>query len=257
MLAGARGPLVIAHRGFSEQYPENTRISFAAALEYGIDGSECDVHRSRDGVVYLLHDHTLARTAGLDQPADALDWGKLTQLDAGGWKDPRFAGERLPALDQILELHAGRGTLVIELKALGEMTQLVEGTLASIDRTNAYGGCSIISFDRDAVTLAAEREPRVPCLLLLSEIPDKPADRTALLVDVLARRLRGLSVYHRALDAAFVREAHRLALTIWTWTVNGEAVADEMAAMGVDAICTDRPGWLKAHLAKAGRAAEA
>ena len=53
-----RGPLVIAHRGFSASYPENTALAFAKALELDIDGCECDVHLSADGVPFLLHDQS-------------------------------------------------------------------------------------------------------------------------------------------------------------------------------------------------------
>ena len=246
------GPLIIGHRGYSESYPENTLAAFDAALQLGIDGCECDVHVSADGEVFLLHDDSLQRTCGVNRMASDLDWSALRALDAGSWKAPEFAGERLPLLAEALRLHHGRGTLVIEIKAHGDVAPAVFGVLQAIEETNAYAASTVISFGFEYLQEVTRREPRLPCLWLQSQIPASDDERDQLLAKVLEARFQGLSVLDRSLDRAFVRRAHRAGLAIWSWTVNTPEAAAAMVACEVDAICTDRPAWLKEWLAARG-----
>lgn len=58
-----RTPMVMAHRGYSAKFPENTRLAFQKAIEFGAEGIECDIHRSKDGEFVVLHDATLDRTS--------------------------------------------------------------------------------------------------------------------------------------------------------------------------------------------------
>ncbi|MCC7490891.1 MAG: hypothetical protein IT204_01010 [Fimbriimonadaceae bacterium] len=238
--------LSIAHRGFSVDYPENTLAAFRAALDLPVDGCECDVHRSSDGVVYLLHDHTLNRTTGRDAAAEALPWSELQTLDAGAWKDPRFAGERLPRLLDVLPLHIGRAQLVIEIK--GGDPALVDGVLAAIEATGAVGWCAVISFDFAALADFAARQPRVPCLYLLSQLPADETARRALVDQVLAARLHGFDLHFQAVDAAFCRLCHQQGLAVWVWTVNSAQAAAPLLPMGIDALTSDRPDWLTGYL---------
>lgn len=48
---------IIAHRGYSQKYPENTSISFQKAKELGADGVELDVHMTSDGILVIHHDY--------------------------------------------------------------------------------------------------------------------------------------------------------------------------------------------------------
>ncbi len=241
-------PLIVAHRGFSARCPENTLASFAAALEVGVDGCECDVHLSSDGVAYLLHDHNLRRTTGCDAPAEALRYEEIAALDAGSWKSPEFSGERPPTLAEALRQHHGRGLLVIELKGGADHDAMARTVLSVIAEGDALGHCSVIAFDLDLVAELARREPRIPCLWLLSAVPADEAERRALCLRALAAGQRGLSVHHAALDPAFVRLAHRLALTVWTWTINDQVSLDHALDCGVDGLCGDDPAWLRASL---------
>ncbi|KAF8060491.1 yhdW [Scenedesmus sp. PABB004] len=99
---------LIAHRGDSEHYPENTLRSFDAALEKGFPHFETDTQLSADGVAVIHHDEALGRTddgAGLLAARSAAE---LQALDAGAWFGPQFAGTRIPTLAQVLERYAGR-----------------------------------------------------------------------------------------------------------------------------------------------------
>ncbi len=124
--------IIIGHRGMMETAPENTLPAFAACVERGI-GIELDVRTSKDGALVLFHDETLGRTTdGPDVPPYKLTLEQLKKLDAGAWFDPRFAGERIPTLEEGLQLIAEKKTgptiLAVNIKHLtpaGER-QLVE-----------------------------------------------------------------------------------------------------------------------------------
>lgn len=100
---------IIAHRGFSELYPENTLLAFEKALEAGADGIETDLRLSQDEQIILFHDDNLKKITGLDSPPESLTLAELKRLDAG-------SGERIPTLDELLQLTSARATLILEIK---------------------------------------------------------------------------------------------------------------------------------------------
>ncbi|NEE17929.1 glycerophosphodiester phosphodiesterase, partial [Streptomyces sp. SID7499] len=103
-------PVVVAHRGASGYAPENTLAAVDAADALGIDWVENDVHRTRDGVLVVLHDTDLKRTTDVEQVyPDRAPWAvkdftaaELAKLDAGSWFGTQFTGARVPTLTQFL-----------------------------------------------------------------------------------------------------------------------------------------------------------
>ena len=99
-----RRPLVIAHRGSSGAYAENTRAAFLHALAEGADGVEVDVHLTRDRHLVCLHDPTLERTSDGSGPVADHTLAQLRRLDFHRWKGARIPGEYGPASAQLLTL---------------------------------------------------------------------------------------------------------------------------------------------------------
>ncbi|MEO7521526.1 MAG: glycerophosphodiester phosphodiesterase, partial [Gemmatimonas sp.] len=111
---------IIAHRGASRDLLENTLSAFAAALEQGADGLELDVHSTRDGAMVVHHDPVL-RSRNSATPRRIPD---LTLEEVGAM---RLAdGSRVPTLDEVLTLVAGRATVYVEVKATGIEEPLVK-----------------------------------------------------------------------------------------------------------------------------------
>ncbi|MEM4152119.1 MAG: glycerophosphodiester phosphodiesterase family protein, partial [Nitrososphaerota archaeon] len=97
-----KGPLIVAHRGLSCRFPENTLRAVKEALRLGVDGVEVDVRVCRDGVVVLMHDESVERTTNGSGRVRDLTWAEIRGLDAGSWKGEEFAGERVPRLEDVL-----------------------------------------------------------------------------------------------------------------------------------------------------------
>src|SRR5579884_1804095 len=112
-------PEVIAHRGHSKVYPENTILAFQKAISAGADGFETDVHFTKDRQLLVHHRYDL----GVTDNGEGLvkDWTKpyLQALDCGGWKGKEFRGQTMPVLDDVLDLFGSQTKIEVELKAFG------------------------------------------------------------------------------------------------------------------------------------------
>ena len=97
---------IIAHRGFSGIYPENTMLAFRKAIEIGADGIELDVHLSKDGQVMIIHDEALKRTTGLDGVISDYTRAELEKISAGKTKNDEFGFTPIPSLEEYLAFMA-------------------------------------------------------------------------------------------------------------------------------------------------------
>ena len=109
-------PLIIAHRGASHLAPENTLTAFRLAKTLGADGFECDVQITRDRHLVVAHDYLTDLKTGVHGNIPDMDFDDLRQLDFGKWKSPEFAGEKIPTLEEVLEVAQGFQMIHIELK---------------------------------------------------------------------------------------------------------------------------------------------
>jgi glycerophosphoryl diester phosphodiesterase len=115
-------PLVVAHRGLLQHAPENTLANFRACLELRL-GFEFDVERTKDGRLICIHDGTLNRTTNGTGKVAELTLEEIRRLDAGGWFDTKFTGEKVPTVEEVLALvadHRQKDVLIaVDLKAEG------------------------------------------------------------------------------------------------------------------------------------------
>lgn len=131
---------------------------------------------SADRVPFLLHDAALERTTSGTGTGSRLAWQALSQLDAGGWHTPAFAGEPLPALEAIagfVQQHAF--ALNIEIKPTpGD--EVETGRRVAAEAARLWAGQAVppllSSFRADALAAAAEAAPHLPRALLLDSLRD-------------------------------------------------------------------------------------
>ena len=135
-------PLVIADRGASADAPEHTIAAFELALAQGADGIALDVHLTRDGQPVVIHDFTLERTTDGAGAVRAHTTQEVKRLDAGGWRDRRFRGQRVQTLQEVLERFRDRTQFWIEIKGGSDVYPDIEERVVStlevyeaVDRT--------------------------------------------------------------------------------------------------------------------------
>ena len=231
-------PLVVAHRGASAVAPENTLVAYRLAIASGAAMAECDVHLSRDRVPVLMHDDTLERTTNGKGLVSELTAAELQKLDAGSWKGPTFKSERVPTLEEALALVRGKIRLIIEIKASGMASDVIDALKKQKVRPSDV---TIFSFDARAIWGIARVEPRLPTVLLWRDVPADRPGRQDLLDIALTARAQGIGVSFRSIDVRFVRMAHARGLHVFVFTVNVEDDMRRLIQWGVDAVITARP----------------
>jgi len=111
---------IIAHRGSSVDRPENTLTSTLRAIEAGATAVEVDVRATHDGRLVLSHDATLDRTTDGTGLISEKTLEEIRRLDAGSWFDKRYAGERMPTLDEVLAVCRSKIDVLLDLKETGD-----------------------------------------------------------------------------------------------------------------------------------------
>jgi len=243
-----RLPLIVAHRGDSADYPENTHAAFAAALAAKVDGIELDVRLSRDGVPLICHDDTVARFGGSTRSLRKLPAAQICTVDVGSWKHPRFADERVPTLDEALA-QCRRTTLCIELKATGGRgrtayhRRLVRAVAQTIAKHQAAKRVRILCFDGGVLAEVARVAPHLQRVRNCERLP-KYFDRW--LADQPG--LHAVCFDRRIVTRDVVDTCHAHGVQVFSWSANTAAAAERLCRFGVDAILSDRPGWLVRYL---------
>jgi glycerophosphoryl diester phosphodiesterase len=243
---------IIGHRGASHDAPENTLAAIKLAWEQGAGAAEFDVRLTRDRRVVAIHDTDTGRTAGgANRVVAGSTLAELRSLDVGRWKGERFAGEKIPTLDEVLATVPDGRRVFIEVKCGPEV-------VAELDRVLRASGLkpeqtAVISFDADVVAAVKRDWPDLPAYWVVrldakGGTPPKAEELVARAKEVQADGL-DLSA-SGALDEAFARTVRAAGLGLYVWTVNDPAVAGRMVRLGVDGITTDRPGWLRERLGR-------
>lgn len=232
---------LIAHRGASGLAPENTLAAFRLALELGARAMELDVHQAADKELVVIHDEDLRRTAGRSEHIRDLSWQELCRFDVGSWFDPKFSGERIPRLGEVLDLAGKKAELHLELKHGSRRYPGVEARLLEfLRRRRALKDCVISSFDHEALRAVRELEPKARLGYLLGDTRLEAAWD-----EMKALRAESLNLSRRKVDAARVAAAHRRRLKVLVYTVDESAEARRLKKLGVDGIFSDLPRLLE------------
>jgi len=251
LLTPGRGePLLIAHRGLSARYPENTMAAFRAAAEAGAEMLELDVGLSADGQVVVLHDVTLERTTTGSGELERHPWSTLKDLDAGSWFAPEFAGERLPLLAQVLDELGGRIAINIEIKPEASSGQAEGGIEQKVAALVAERGLQprvvVSSFLPAAVARIKQADPAIRTAVLYHTELHYEAPRIVELYGA-----DGLHLNHAHLTAETVQALHDKGFYVGVYTVNDAGELRRMAAMGVDGVFVDDVEAARAALSDA------
>lgn len=229
--------MVTAHRGDQATAPENTLAAFQAAIDSGADFIELDVTETKDGVLVILHDDSLQRTASLDKNIWEVTYAETQELDVGSWYSEKFAGERIPTLEEVIQLCRDKIKLNIEMKVTGnESEQFEEKLVDMIVQENFQEQCIVTSFNYETVKEVKKLEPSIQTGPILSGEGWNLADY---------RDMDLFSIHEQILTKELVEEAHSMGMPVHVWTVNDEKDIRHFQEMGVDNIITNYPGKAK------------
>ncbi len=229
---------IIGHRGCAAHAPENTLAGLREAARRGVSWVEIDVCLLRDSTPVIIHDAKVDRTTdGVGALAD-LDWAAVSHLDAGSWFATRFAGERVPRLDEALAEVQSLGLgLNLELKTHGdEGERLVDAILPYMrDSGIARDQIMVSSFDHPTLAIFHAAAPGFAVGVLYGEIASnwrdvaEPLDAVAVIAD-----------YRKVAEGA-IRDVVADGRDIYVYTPNDPARVYAQWRWGLDGVISDDP----------------
>ena len=255
----AARPDVIAHRGSSSAKAEHTLSAYAQALEDGADALECDVRLTADGHLVCVHDRRVDRTSNGQGAVSTLELAQLDSLDWASWKQPwqdlddeapeaDADATRVLTLERLLDLVYDWGRpveMAIETKHPTRYAGLVERRL--IEMLDRYGwarrrggGMSparVMSFSWMSLRRCLELAPGLETVYLMDRVPLRFRDGTL----PLGASIAGPSIDIVLAHPEYVDKVHAAGNAIHVWVVNNAVDVELCAALGVDAVITDRP----------------
>jgi glycerophosphoryl diester phosphodiesterase len=265
-MVAVKRPLVIAHRGASDDIPEHTTAAYERALVDGADGFEADVRLTADAHLVCVHDRRLERTSNGTGVLSTMTLAELEELDFGSWKAgeldelPERMGDRsggspsvhrVLTLPRLLELalHADRPVpLLIETKHPTRYAGFVEQRLAEELRRHGLDGSdasrsrqvpvTLMTFSEVALMRMRRLTPQLPLVFLMDRVPIR--FRSGELPRGVA--VAGPGVHILREHPRYVSRVHAQGHRVFVWTVDDPDDVALATDMEVDAIITNRPG---------------
>ena len=222
---------VIAHRGASVSAPENTLASIQMAIDAGADWIEIDVQETADGKVAVFHDSDFMKLAG--NPLKIWDATEtdIKSIDIGSSFSPQYQDERVPLLEEVLELCKSKAKVLIELKYYGHQDQLEQRVVDLVKQNDMESEVMYMSLKLPAVEKIKEIEPQSKVGILLSmvagDLKSFPAELWA--------------VNSRLASRQTIKKAHISGRQVFVWTVNDALSMSRLIGRGVDGLITDDP----------------
>jgi glycerophosphoryl diester phosphodiesterase len=230
-----RAVTTVGHRGINKYAPENTRISYVQAVDAHTPIVEMDTALSKDGVIVLMHDPTVNRTTNGKGKVAELTADELGKLDAGSWKDKKYAGEPVPRLTQIADVCRGKSIMMLDLKAEGQGKAIA----AWLEGANIARDQVILAPWTDAEGAALRQYVKdVPMIRLTTKVPTDTVN-DAYFAKMKQTGFSGFSVSWPYLTKEFVDAAHKNGMKVYVWTVNDNPEIAGSTMLGVDGIITD------------------
>ena len=253
-------PRVVAHRGDSGSFPENTLSAFESAVSMQVDVIETDVHISKDGHIVIWHDPTLDRNTDATGRIEDHTLKELKTFDAGytftvddGKTFPfRNKGVRLATLAEALETFP---TTRFNVDLKSKEPEIVDAFIDLIRKENAFDRVIGASFHLKNLQALRSKEKRIQTSLTTLEVVPLLAKQKLGLLS--SKKQNDLTVFQvpprqwgvEVVTPRFVEIMHKRGAIIQVWTINEKEEMKRLFDMGVDSVMTDHP-WQAIEVAK-------
>ncbi|GAA3096072.1 glycerophosphodiester phosphodiesterase family protein [Rhizobium viscosum] len=259
-----RSCAIVAHRGAWHGAPENSLAAIEKAIAVGSDIVEIDVRKSADGELFLMHDDTLLRMAGIDRDAETFTMAELQAIalrEDNGGEGRAFTDQRIPTLKQVFETIRGRIFADLDLKDRGLFSEVATcaremGVASSVDLKTT------VMTREDLDWVRAQNIEGVPFMAMAYFTAGDVSERLSLLSEIkpFMCELRFDHLDTIASNRQLFRNAN---MAIWfntldmaasgEWTdpralIEPDAVWGRLMGAGVSTIQTDEPAALRAYI---------
>ncbi|HEY2828329.1 MAG TPA: glycerophosphodiester phosphodiesterase family protein, partial [Pirellulales bacterium] len=221
------------------------------AWQEGADAVEGDFRLTRDGQIVCVHDASLKRTTGIDRRVNECSLAELRAFDAGSWKGPQFAGERIPTFDELLDTLPAGKRFYVEVKSGPEIVEPLWEVIAKHDLPPEQ--LVLISLQLPVVTAIKEAIPSCPAYWVVefkrAETGQWQPNARDIIGTAERAGLDGVDLMATGpIDAPLVKRIKAANLGLCVWTVDDPDRARRLIDLGVQRITTNRPGWLREQL---------
>ncbi len=234
-----REKLIFGHRGAPHEAPENTLAGFQRAVELALDGVELDARLCKTGRVVVFHDDRVDKLTDGTGFVSELSFEELRELDAGAHFGGRYRGQKIPTLEEVLELLGGRMLVNVELKSRSITNNGLEGKVVEIIRKMGLQSSVILSsFNPFSIRRVIGIDPRLKVGLLFSD--NQPVHlKRAWAAHII--RIDGVHPRYPLVTGKLVQKAGAKRWFVVTWTVDEATDAANLFDLGVDVVISNRP----------------
>jgi glycerophosphoryl diester phosphodiesterase len=256
--------LNIGHRGASGLAPEHTFASYDLALDLGADYIEQDLQQTKDGVLVVMHDKTLNRTATAPEgvparycrgPVSKRTLEQIKQCDVGSWfneeypeyASPEYVGLQIPTLEEVFQRYGTTVNYYIETKNPDAAPGMEEELLRLMNKYSltqpAIDNWQVLiqSFSPESLQKIHALNPDLPLIQLYFAGSSKAIQRD---LDAASTYAVGIGPYKKDVDADLIAAAHERCLAVHPYRVNETAEMEELISLGVDGMFTNFPDRL-------------
>jgi glycerophosphoryl diester phosphodiesterase len=235
--------IIWAHRGASNDSPENTMASFNAAMEQQCDGIELDVRLTKDGIPVVIHDATVNRTSNQKGYIHEFTLKELREYDFGSWFSNDFKYERIPTLQEVLELLQNKDVMLnIELKNGPVIPDgLEKNVLELIDQYEMNDRVIISSFDHISLMRVRDLDSKIKIGVILH------LNLINLFEYIKHSGVNPYSIHPNFyyVTDEMVKEAHVNGIKVFPYTINDVSTLKKYQRIGIDGVITNNPQELK------------
>jgi len=222
---------ICAHRGANSTHPENTLPAFLEAIRLGAHQIELDVRRLKDGNLVVIHDPTVDRTTNGRGRVDGFTLTEIKKLDAGSWKDPKFAGLRIPTLAEALKIMPVNVWVNVHLKGDRQLGKAVAREVVRQKRTHQV----ILACSRAAAEGARKVHPEI----LICNM-ERQSHNTLYVTDTINRKCRFLQLRGGLCKPEDMARLKRAGVGVNYYGTNDATRLRELFDAGVDFPLVDR-----------------
>ena len=242
-------PMIIAHRGSSTESPENTLSAFRLAISQGADGIEGDFHLTKDKQIVCIHDSNTARVANTKLIVKNSTLAELKKLDVGYWFNSTFKNEKIPTLNEVLDILPPDKKLFLEIKSDLDIVPYLLSIL--INNKIKLNQLVIISFNSKILRNIKQYNPELKTLLLVSLKTFNRLKLSNFVVNKLLNKLEdirsdGISTsISNFLTETYIYQFTSKGYEYHLWTIDNKKIAEQFIKIGVNSITTNTPKIIK------------
>jgi len=240
MVKSERDILVIGHRGANSIAPENTIKAFQKAIELNADYIEFDLHETKDGELVIIHDENTFNITGTECIVKEMTLDDLKLLDFG-------EGERIPTLQELLELTKNKIHLNCEIKVKGVGKKVIK----LLHEYNMIESTIISSFIHEELILIKKMEPTLKLGSLEPTTYKSKYDwntKKEMIEFCVDQKFYAIHPIYQLVDEKFVQLSHDNKIKVFPWTVDSKTAIRKLIRFGVDGIITNDISKVKSIL---------